>query len=172
MRSSALPWVVLAFACIGAGAVRGHFSSTHEPSRPPWQHNFVELNGPQQRFYRSIREGLFDLERFRATGAWASPQSLSSEAVPPFDETACSLRQQGIYVNYLCEFGELRWLILYIEPDRPSVNERAPADEEHHPLADGTMLHVTVWTQPTSAPAPTGVLAFPVSDGWVQQVGR
>ena len=76
---------------------------------------------------------------------WPDPAVLAGEGVPPFDapDLRWSRRQHGIYVNY-----------------------------QHHTLPDGTALHVTVWSMANQGPEPTEVLAFPVSEGWVQRVGR
>ena len=89
-----------------------------------------------------------------------------------------SRRQHGIYVNYVgvpAAAQGTRWLVLFIEPAATAFEAKTPpppVDEEHHTLPDGTALHVTVWTTANQGPEPTEVLAFPVSEGWVQRVGR
>ena len=83
------------------------------------------------------------------------------------------LRRQGATINYVGESEGLRWLVLYLEPD-PRMERTAapPEDDEHHTLADGTGLHVTLWTQPLSEPTTELVTAFPGAEGWVERVAR
>lgn len=81
-------------------------------------------------------------------------------------------RGQGLYVNYLGVPPDpkgARWLVLYVEPEPAPIRDPAPPeDDEHHTLADGTALHVTVWTQPNDGPLPLDVLPFPAAEGWLQ----
>jgi hypothetical protein len=147
----------------------------------PWQQSYLALPEAQQRLYRAVREGIFEAENVRAaTGAWPSVEQLADEGIPPFaadplrPALTWRMAREGLYVNYVGEGDGQRWLVLFIEPEPGALKtpgEAAPpVDEEHHTLPDGTALHVTVWTQPASAPAPAGVLAFPVAEGWTQLV--
>lgn len=81
-------------------------------------------------------------------------------------------RGQGLYVNYLgvpADPKGARWLVLVVEPEPAPIRDPAPPeDDEHHTLADGTGLHVTVWTQPNDGPLPLDVLPFPAAEGWLQ----
>ncbi len=154
----------------------------------PWQRSYLELSPDGQRRYRAVREGILEAENVRAaTKAWPDPSQLKAEGVPPFDDESYTwvLRQHGIYVNYVGVRrdgpAEARWLLLFIEPEKSAFDAKAPpppVDEEHHTLPDGTALHVTVWTtggasaSNEAAPFADEVLAFPVSEGWVQRVGR
>ncbi|MEW5741783.1 MAG: hypothetical protein AB1938_22880 [Myxococcota bacterium] len=178
----AAPFLALALTVWAAGVAvarwRGPAASV---GLSPWQRSYLELPEGQQRLYRALREGIFDAENVRAeTKAWPEAAALAEEGVPPFaqDELLPRLSwrtaRQGLYVNYLGEGDGQRWLILFIEPDPRELKtpgEAAPpVDEEHHTLPDGTALHVTVWTQPSTEPPPQGVLAFPVAEGWTQLV--
>lgn len=178
----AAPFVALALvvwgAGVGAARWRGPEAST---ALSPWQRSYLELPDAQQRLYRAIREGIFEAENVRAeAGEWPDVKRLTDDGIPPFAPSevlpalAWRLALQGLYVNYVGEADGTRWLVLFIEPEPTALvtpGEAAPpVDEEHHTLSDGTALHVTVWTQPSSEPPTPGVLAFPVSEGWTQLV--
>jgi hypothetical protein len=168
-----MPFIALALGVWVAGVATARLttSAALEP-RPPWQHSFLQLDEQGQRFYRSLREGIFEAENLRAsTGHWPAPAELADAGIGPFNTSTWALAQQRPYINYSSENNGLRWLVLFIEPEG---SEGAPAqpDEEHHTLSTGLGLHVTVWTQPVSEPRPLGVLSFPVAEGWVQRVGQ
>jgi len=113
------------------------------------------------------------------------------------------LRQQGPVVNYLGLAGDARdpsFLLLVLEPDplAPAAGLAPPAaagppgggagavggvlaqatDEVHHRLADGTLLHVSIWMRAAPAAAAgavaapagddPGLMAEPYTRGWVQ----
>ena len=185
-----LPWLALALAVWGGGLLLQHLRQAR-PSRaverPSWQRSFLELSEADQRTFRHLRESLYELERLRVeTGRWPEPAVLSAAGVEPFREDehtpprAWSLRQHGVYATYVgvptSSQEAVRFLIVFVEP-APQVlaakEPPPPEDEEHHTLADGTPLHVTVWTQPhVDEPVPDEVLAFPAANGWVQRLGR
>jgi hypothetical protein len=178
-RWPSLPFVALALLVWVGGVARARLAgpASSQPEAPPWQHSFLQLTQPQQRLYRALREGLYDVENRRAaTGRWPDAASLAADEVPPFCEGTWAQATKGVYVNYLGEAEGLRWLVLFIEPEPGLLrapNEPAPpVDEEHHTLPDGLAVHVTVWTQPLTESPPTSLLAFPVAEGWVQRVGR
>lgn len=129
--------------------------------RPAWQHPVSELTAPQRAHFEAVRAAIVRAEQARGGGAWPD------DFLPGYTR-----RQQRLHVNYLGEVEGLRWLVLFLEPDPRLPLERAPLDDEHHVLPDGTPLHVTVWTQPLSEPAPTAVTAFPAAEGWVERVRR
>lgn len=152
-----------------------------ESHAPAWQRSYLELSQAEQRRYRQIREGVLEAENARSlTRQWPEPKALAAQGVPPFEapDLVWSMRQHGVYVNYLGvprSGGGLRWLVLFIEPEASAFDSKmpaAPVDEEHHTLPDGMALHVTVWSQPHEGTLPPEVLAFPVAEGWVQRVGR
>lgn len=174
---AAAPFVALALAVWAAGVVTAHLGRPEgEAAAPPWQRSWLELSPAQQRHYRELREGLLEAENLRAEAkAWPEVAALEAQGAPGFGP-GWELRRQGVYATYLGEAAGLRWLVLFIEPSPPAFGAAAeapaPTDEEHHTLPDGTALHVTVWTQDATAPRPQGVLAFPVTEGFVQRVGR
>jgi hypothetical protein len=136
------------------------------PARPSWQRPVSELSPAQQQVHSQLRAQLRAVERAR-TEAKAWPEARGSFPL------GFARRQRGTAVNYVGEAEGLRWLVLYLEPDPRLPREPAPPeDDEHHALGDGTPLHVTVWTQPLSEPAPADVTAFPAAEGWVERVRR
>lgn len=175
------PWLLTTLALWAAVVAVRHTRVAAAPQAPAWEHSFLELSQADQLRYRLVREGVLEAENRRSGPRdWPEPSVLAGEGVPPFDapDLRWSRRQHGIYVNYLgvpLTGQGTRWLLLFIEPEPTAFEAKAPppaVDEEHHTLPDGTALHVTVWTTASQGPEPTEVLAFPVSEGWVQRVGR
>ncbi len=186
-RLAVLPGLLVGLLLLALGPAWARWRGVSTaPGLQPWQRSWLTLSQDAQRTYRLVREGLVEAENARATTkTWPLPEALAAEGVPPFAPDGLgppltwSQRRDGLYVNYLGEpegGHGLRWLVLFIEPEPRAFTTPGepppPQDEEHHTLSDGTALHVTVWTQDAAAPLPPGVLAFPVSDGWVQEVGR
>ena len=55
------------------------------------------------------------------------------------------------------------------EPAPGEPPDPAPNDETHHRLADGTTLHVTIWTIPEqSRRSGFAALRLPQNEGWTQ----
>ena len=98
--------------------------------------------------------------------AIAAMKSDTLEGLPPgFEWTRL---EEGVYVNYLgvpADAGRPRWLVLILKgPSEPHVN-----DGEHQTLPDGTVLHVSVWSQPNTGPLPSVAVPFPEVDGWTKR---
>lgn len=178
----ALPFVALALA-VWLGALGWAHVTGAPVAAPlaPWQASFTGLDVEDQRLYRLLREAIFEAENVRAeTGQWPSPGSLAGEGVVPFAREAgepdFGWRRVEAFpcINYVGEAAGKRWLILFIEPEPGALKTPGevapPVDEEHHTLPDGTALHVTVWVQPASTPAPEGAVTFPNASGWTQLV--
>ncbi len=165
MNRASMLWLAVALTVFGAALAFKHLRPA--PAQPllAWQRPVSELDPAQQARWHRVREGIGAAEALRAeTGAWPA-MDLTGDA-------RWSLRTGGLAVNYEAEAGGLRWLVLFLEPD-PRVKEPAPPDDdEHHTLADGTALHVTVWTRSASEPPGEVVSAFPAADGWVERVAR
>ncbi len=180
------PWAALALAAWAGLVVHARRSPRERgPERAAWQRSYLELSPQEQRLYRELRAGLFDVENQRAaTKQWPDVPWLLEQGVPPFSPDALTpaidwaMSRDGLYVTYLGvprSPGASRWLVLFIEPEKQAfaaATPPPPPDEEHHTLSDGTALHVTVWTAPNEGPLPKGVLAFPVAEGWTQRVGQ
>ncbi len=168
---SSLKWLALAAVvwAVAAGVQRWRRDTTAPaPVLPSWQQPVSALTAEQQAAWRRVRDEVTAVERVRSeTGAWPEPGDAFF--------TGWTRRQQRLAINYVGDAAGLRWLVLFLEPEppRPGVAPEPPApeDEEHHTLADGTALHVTVWTQALTEPPPELVLAFPANEGWTQRVG-
>lgn len=163
-RRATIAWLLVALVVFGVGMF---FSRRTEkpPEAPSWQRPVSELTATQQKFFGALREQLRKAESERSKNkTWPAATGVFPEGF--------TLAQQGIYVNYSGESEGLRWLVLFIEPDPRFGAEKVPEDDEHHVLSDGTMIHVTVWTQPISEPRPERVTAFPAAEGWVERVRR
>jgi hypothetical protein len=140
----------------------------------PYQRLFRSLGGEDQRLFRELQEGLLEAENVRSsTRRWPAPAALAARGIPPFADAAgrggrrlyrWQLRQDGPIVNYLGTPADRRdpaFLLLVQEPDPGAPGGAGAAaagaqatDEVHHRLADGTLLHVSVWRR--EAPAAAG----------------
>lgn len=164
-RRASLRWLLAALAVFAVAQLVERLQRPGAPALLAWQRPVSELTEAQRALWAELRASLRDAEAQRAaSGDW-----------PRLDLTSnarWSLRRQRLAVNYVAEAEGLRWLVLFLEPD-PRVQEPAPPeDDEHHTLADGTALHVTVWTQPLTAPPTAEVTAFPAAEGWTERVAR
>jgi hypothetical protein len=150
----------------------------------PYQVLFRDAAAPVQRMYREMQEGMLEAENARAaTRQWPAVETLAAEGIPPFALASPSYRwrlvRDGVLVNYVgmpapASDGPA-FLALIQEPDPGSVDTATtPPDEIHHRLADGTLLHVSIWFRATApAEPPDRVLAQPSTAGWTQVlVGR
>ncbi|MGV3624448.1 MAG: hypothetical protein ACO1OB_26755 [Archangium sp.] len=166
-RRATVVWVLVAFAVFGGAVVwkRVRNATPAPAALADWQRPVSELAADQRRVYTAIRASLRAVEDDRArTKSWPE-RDLSPD-------TRWTRTQQRLAINYVADVGDLRWLVLFLEPD-PRTNEPAPPeDDEHHTLSDGTALHVTIWTQPASSPRSDVVTAFPAAEGWVERVQR
>lgn len=144
----------------------------------PYQTLVGVLPESDQRLFRLLRQGLVAAEADRArSSAWPEPESLAARGVEPFVRAADGVRyewsrlQQGAIINY---FGQPRdpsapaWLLEIQEPEPGMPPDPAPADEEHHRLRDGTMLHTYVWMHRYGGQVPVGFVRQPQNSGWTE----
>jgi len=157
----------------------------------PWQRLFRDLDPPLQRNVRAMQEGDAEAERTRtATKAWPDVAALAADGVPPFAPDpidragyAWRLERDGLTINYRgtpARDPKAPELLLLVQEPAPGAidgaaqaSAGAPADETHHVLADGTLLHVTYWFRApdaASAPALSRVVDRPFAEGWTQVV--
>ena len=134
----------------------------------PYQALVTALPAPERERHAQLRAAIREAEKHRnEKRSWP----------PAFVAPGLSWvqRGQGLYVNYLGvpnDPSRLRWLVLIIEPEPSALKDPPPPDDdEHHTLADGTALHVSVWTTPNKGPIPEGVLPFPAAEHWTQRLG-
>lgn len=146
----------------------------------PFQKLVADASSTEQRMFRELQEGLLEAERLRSTtGAWPSPAALADAGVPPFasDPTEKGpayrwlLTRRDAYVNYRgipAAAGAASWLLLIQEPVAGTPPDLAAEDEEHHRLADKTMLHVSVWEHADGDRLSPALVQLPQAAGWVQ----
>ena len=147
----------------------------------PFQRLFRDAPPELQRAYRAIQEGLIEAENARGTtGKWPAAEELAAQGVPPFapdpiDKArySWSLAQDGLCVDYrgVPASAGAPELLAWIQEPLPGYGEkldpRAPLDETHHRLADGSVLHVSVWYR-EAASARDGVVCQPADAGFLQ----
>jgi hypothetical protein len=84
--------------------------------------------------------------------------------------------EEGVYISYVGvpRRGDTRWLVQIIKPapGEPGPAQPQPNDDEHQTLPDGTVLHVSVWSQPNRGPVPHVAVPFPEVDGWTMRRSR
>lgn len=144
----------------------------------PYQTLAAELPESDQQLFRTLREGLLAAEQDRVrSSSWPEPAALAARGVAPFPSDGGGAAyqwtrlQQGAIVNY---FGQPRdpsapaWLLEIQEPEPGMRPDTAPADEEHHRLSDGTMVHTYVWMHRFGAQVPVGLVRQPQSSGWTE----
>lgn len=155
-----------------AARINASLNSSRRAPTLPYQSPVSELQAPEQDAFVALRELIYDLEALRSdTGTW--PQA-SAANIPGY---TTQVRSLGLTHNYVFEpddgQGGQRFLVMILEPDPRLKEPCAPHDEEHHTLASGICLHVTVWTQAAKEhAAPTQVTAFPFSEGFVQRIAQ
>lgn len=153
----------------------------------PFQVLFRDATPTVQRMFREIQEGLIEAENMRlSTKRWPAVETLAAQGIPPFPLADSPYRwrllQEGVYAGYVgapppgSDAPALLALIQepepgYVETEMPA----APPDELHHRLADGTLLHVSVWFRPDGLAADDqttmAMLARPFAAGWKQLLG-
>jgi hypothetical protein len=145
----------------------------------PFQKLVADRPSSEQRVFRELQEGVLEAEAARSAGrSWPAPGALGADGVPPFaaDPTRrasydWALRQAGTTINYLGipQSGDgPAWLVLMQEPEPGIPPDQTFEDEEHHRLADGSMLHVSTWVLPDGARAGTRLIRMPQAEGWLQ----
>jgi len=147
----------------------------------PFQVLFRDLPSGEQRIFREMQEGLAEALRIRTTsGAWPAVGELATLGTPPFaadplDRSGLQWTQRldGLRIEYVgipsTGMAVPAFLIQIVEPE-PVGGERANssvADEEHQPLPDGTLLHVTYWKRVPPSVS-NGLINDPALEGWKQ----
>lgn len=146
----------------------------------PFQVRFRDAPPAVQRSYREMQEGLLEAERRRAaTKAWPAVATLAAEGIPPFalarPPYRWTLVRDDVFVDYLGlpDAGGPAFLVLVQEPDPNTTDatDTSPADEVHHRLADGTLLHVSIWFRDGAPAVPADrPVTQPAAAGWTQVV--
>jgi hypothetical protein len=146
----------------------------------PYQALISTRPSAEIRVFRELQEGLIEAEAVRSrTGAWPTTEALAADGVPPFayDPTAglhaCRWvrTEERTLVNYAGvpeHPGAPAWLIVVREPAPGEPPDQPNEDEEHHRLADGTMLHVSTWLRAAATSAAPPFVRVPQAEGWTQ----
>ncbi len=146
----------------------------------PFQTLFRDAAPPLQRAFREMQEGLGEAERLRSSSRqWPEVAMLASEGIPPFSgaSRAWRLVRDGRYLAYVgtpaAGARDVPAVLALIQEPEPGYSETvapgAPADETHHRLADGTLLHVTLWFRADGVvPGDDASLTRPFAAGWTQ----
>jgi hypothetical protein len=148
-----------------------------------FERSFHDLDAPDQRLYRALREGMIEAEARRSTtGAWPAVEALAKEGIPPFAPdpidraryvwTAQRGKLTSNYVGTPSEESGRKTVVVVItepEPGTPS-DPLAPVDEVHHRLGDGAMIHVTVWMGPPLPTTGEPLSVLPIERGYQQIV--
>ena len=133
----------------------------------------------EQRMFRELQVGLLEAETVRSTsGHWPTADALASDGIEPFavnpalkgPRYAWRVLGDGRFINYVgtpTGGPGAAWLLLIQEPD-PAALEQFRADEEHHQLLDGSVLHVSTWSRPDSPATPATLTRAPQFEGWTQ----
>ena len=147
----------------------------------PFQTLFRDLAPPLQRSFRAMQEGIIEAERARVDSKqWPAVEDLAANAIPPFapdpldvGQYRWTLLRSGAVVNYRGRSpnGAPELLLLVQEPEGGAIDPgitSAVADETHHLLSDGTLLHVTIWFRAAGGTDVRLLVDRPFAEGWTQ----
>ena len=146
----------------------------------PFQTLAQNQNAGDQRTFRALQVALIEAQNLRSsTGAWPDVASMSEQGIEPFavDPTnkyarhTWRLLKTGFYVNYLGIPDRPEapaWLMVVVEPDPSLPAEPYQNDEEHARLADGTLLHVSIWQHANGTGVAAKTFPVPQAAGWMQ----
>lgn len=178
MAITAGVWLYLAnnpFPAAGGGAL--------QRSLLPFQTVIQTRPLEEQRVFRELQVSLLEAETMRsADGAWPDARRLADEGIEPFALNPAlkgaaydwTYTRSGRFVNYLGvpKAGQAgsppAWLVMVQEPDPAAPPEVYVEDEEHDRLADGSILHVSIWSRAEGARVPARFVQVPQAEGWTQ----
>jgi hypothetical protein len=147
----------------------------------PYQMLVRDLVSSDQAMFAVLTQSLLDAEAARTiTGRWPEAPAVTSlpKAAPGGDASlpaaVYSWRRSsvGVVTHYLGlpaeDVSAAAWLIVIREPEPGVPTDTAPNDEEHHRLADGTVLHVSIWTHRFGGQVDSAFVPQPEAAGWTQ----
>ncbi len=132
--------LVIAYLALNAG------STDSRRGLLPYQTLANTLPESDQQQFTALRQKLIDAEAERSRlSRWPDAASLDL----PGSGYQWTRFDRGVVTNYLgrpADASQPAWLLEIQEPEPGTAPDPAPNDEEHHRLADGTTLHVYLWT--------------------------
>lgn len=147
----------------------------------PYQMLVRDLVSADQAMVGVLKQSLLDAEMLRTvTGLW--PEAPAVKSLPrnapggdtslPAAAYAWKRSSVGVVQHYLGlpaeDVSAAAWLIVIREPEPGVPTDSAPNDEEHHRLADGTVLHVSIWTHRFGGQVGPAFVPQPEAAGWIQ----
>ena len=134
----------------------------------PYQALAASLPDTDQQIHGALRKGLLaaEVERSRIS-RWPDVSTLGL----PADGYDWSRFDRGGVTNYFgkpLDPGQPAWLLEIQEPEPGTAPDPAPNDDEHHRLADGTTLHVYVWTHRFGGQVAATFIPQPQNTGWIE----
>ncbi len=177
--------VALAILIMAQLVARSH-PSPHAQQAPllPYQ---VSLTSLREReidwiLVRELRLALEEICSFRAAeGNWPTPKQLTAEAIPPFGALYLvtgkvayqwKTQQRAGVLTYLgrpSPSAELPLLLLRFETAPSSHRPLSRTDRRHTRLADGTIVHDSLWLK-RDALSPAAAPLRPEMSGWTQVI--
>lgn len=134
----------------------------------PYQTIAASLPESDQVQFRALRDSLLAAEAARTqTQRWPEVTALTL----PGADYSWTRFDRGLVVNYLgksADPAKPAWLLEIQEPEPGTAPDPAPNDEEHHRLADGTTLHVYVWTHRLGSEVASIFVPQPQNTGWIE----
>ena len=167
-------WVYLANSPFAASGV-----DVSRRTLLPYQGFVGDRSAEEQRMFRELQVGLLEAETVRSMiGDWPEAEVMAADGIEPFAVNPAlkgprySWRKlrDGRFINYLgtpAVGSGAAWLLVIQEPD-PAAPEPFRADEEHHQLVDGSVLHVSTWIHPDGVATPARFTRAPQFEGWSQ----
>jgi hypothetical protein len=136
----------------------------------PYQTLVRTMPSADQAMFEQLQQRVIEIEEVRArTGQWPLAEALAPD--PPY---RWEYSRDRFVLNYLAappeEASDAAWLVVIQEPDPQAPVDRAPNDETHHRLPDGTVLHVTVWTHRFGGQMTPKFVRQPETAGWTQVI--
>jgi hypothetical protein len=147
----------------------------------PYQMLVRDLVSADQAMVAVLKQSLLDAETVRTvTGRWPEAPAVKNlpktapggDASLPAAAYSWKRSSVGVVQHYLGlpaeDVSAAAWLLVIREPEPGVPTDSAPNDEEHHRLADGTVLHVSIWTHRFGGQVGPQFVAQPEAAGWTQ----
>ncbi len=147
---------------------------------PPFVQTFLALASDEQRMVRNVQEGLGEAERRRVSdSAWPDVGALAADGVPPFardpldkDHYAWTRFMRRGLVNYVglpTSADRPTYVVIVTEPDPSTPDDPSiKADEIHHRLSSGVLIHTGIFMGRGFVEAKAPVPSVPFDEGWKQ----